>query len=196
MRNLSHSLLLAFAISALPAFAQQTAAISTASTATASSSEMQRIFDEDQAARQNALSFSKAQGVALYKADVARRAAVQKLLDAGDLHTGQDFEEAAFIFQHGNTADDYVLAHTLATLAVAKGRASAVWIMTATLDRYLQKIGQPQIYGSQYLPHPDGQWTQEPYNRTLISDSLLHQLGVPSRANQEKQLEMYRKQAQ
>jgi hypothetical protein len=155
---------------------------------------MKRIFDEDQAARQNALSFSKAQGMALYKEDAARRIAVRKLLDAGNLHTGEDFEEAAFIFQHGDSADDYLLAHTLATLAVAKGRASAVWIMTATLDRYLQKIGQPQIYGTQFVPHPDGQWTQEPYNRNLISEDLLQQLGVPSRADQEKQLESYRKQ--
>jgi len=156
---------------------------------------MKRIFDEDQAARQIPTHFSKAQGIALYQGDAARRVEVHKLLDAGDLHTGEDFEEAAFIFQHGDSADDYLLAHTLATLAVAKGRDSAVWIMTATLDRYLHKIGQPQIYGTQFAPQPGGDWTQEPYNRTLVSDDLLKQLGVRSRADQEKQLEAFKKQA-
>jgi hypothetical protein len=151
---------------------------------------MSRLFNEDQSARQ-APWVSKAQGIALYQQDAARRIAVRKLLDAGELHTGEDFEEAAFIFQHGDSADDYLLAHTLATLAVAKGRASAIWITTATLDRYLQKIGQPQIYGTQYLPHPDGQWTQEPYNRTLISDSLRKELQVPPIAEQQKQLDRY-----
>jgi hypothetical protein len=147
---------------------------------------MKRIFDEDQAARQNALSFSKEQWMALIKEDAARRITVHKLLDAGPLHTGEDFEDAAFIFQHGDTADDYLLTHTLASLAVAKGRTSAHEIMTKTLDRYLQKIGQPQIYGTQSHRHADGPWIQEPYNRDLISEDLLRQLGIPSHATQEK----------
>jgi hypothetical protein len=63
------------------------------------------------------------------------------MIDNDALHTAQDFEHAAFIFQHGTAADDYLLAHTLATIAVAKGRTSALWIVTATLDRYLGQIG-------------------------------------------------------
>ena len=193
MRKPSSLLLLAFVLAVPPAFTQQPVAVNPTAKPTeshSSSAAMTRLFSEDQSARQ-ALWVSKAQGIALYKADAARRIAVRKLLDNGDLHTGEDFEEAAFILQHGDNADDYLLAHTLATLAVAKGRTSAVWIMTATLDRYLQKIGQPQIYGTQYLPHPGGEWTQEPYNRTLISDWLRQQLGVPSLAAQGKQLEEY-----
>ncbi len=41
--------------------------------------------------------------------------------------------------------DDYLLAHTLAMIAVAKGDEGSLWIGTATLDRYLQSVGKPQI---------------------------------------------------
>ena len=82
--------------------------------------------------------------------DEQRRGAVAELLKQGKLHTGEDFEHAAFIFQHGGTPDDYLLAHTLAMVAVARGRSTAIWIAAATLDRYLQNIKQPQIYGTQF----------------------------------------------
>ena len=38
------------------------------------------------------------------------------------------------------------MAHTLAMVAVARGDADARWIGAATLDRYLQAIGRPQVY--------------------------------------------------
>jgi hypothetical protein len=92
-------------------------------------------------------------------------------------------------FQHGTTADDYLLAHTLATIAVAKGRTSALWIVTATLDRYLGQIGQPQIYGTQTHRPSSTPWTQEPYNRTLVPESLLKVLGVDSRTEQQRRVD-------
>lgn len=151
---------------------------------------MQRLFDQDQADRQHPVN-SKAEGMNIYREDTARRVAAHKLLDAGALHTAQDFENAAFIFQHGDSADDYLLAHTLATIALAKGSPSAIWIVTATLDRYLNKIGQPQIYGTQYNKNRDASWTQEPYNHELISDALRKDLLVPTFTEQQKQLARY-----
>ncbi len=53
--------------------------------------------------------------------------------------------------QHGDAADDYLLAHILAVEAIVKGDASSKWISAATLDRYLQAIGKSQIFGTQYL---------------------------------------------
>jgi hypothetical protein len=127
----------------------------------------------------------------MYRQDAARRAAVHKLLDDGALHSAQDFEYASFIFQHSDNAGDYLLAHTLAMVAVAKGSDSALWIVAATLDRYLIKIGQSQIYGTQFHKTPDTPMTQEPYNRVLISDALRKQLGVPNQAAQQKQLKQF-----
>jgi hypothetical protein len=96
--------------------------------------EMKRIFEEDQKPRQGAMTSLDWATVA--KADAARREAVRKLLADGALQSGEDFNRAA-----------YLLAHTLAMVAVKKGNEDAIWIAAATLDRYLQSIEQSQIYG-------------------------------------------------
>jgi len=128
------------------------------------------------------------------RTDADRRAATRKLLSSGLLHTGRDYKEAAFVFQHGDSPADYLLAHTLAMIAVSKGDAMAIWIASATLDRYLQKIGQKQIFGAQFLSSSQTGWTQNPYDRDLISDELRQQLGVPSQASQELQLKAFANQ--
>jgi hypothetical protein len=156
-----------------------------------SNPEMQRIYDEDQKPRQPA-NMSHADWATINKQDEDRRVRVRDLLARNALHSGKDFEQAAFIFQHGLTSGDYLFAHTLAMIAVARGDAAALWIATATLDRYLKAVNQPQIYGTQFNKSKDTPWTQEPYNRTLIPDELRRQLGVPSLADQEKQLEAYK----
>src|SRR6185436_15623955 len=117
-----------------------------------------------------------------------RRERTRSLLAGEQLHTSEDFREAAFVFQHGDEPDDYLLAHTLAMVAVGKGDNGAVWIASATLDRYLQSIHRKQIYGTQFLGKPGSPQTQEPYNRELISDSQQAELGVPSRADHQEQL--------
>jgi hypothetical protein len=158
----------------------------------ASNAEMQRIYDADQAPRQDPGKLSAADWKEIDRKDAERRARTRELLSVGALSTADDFRLAAFIFQHGSIPGDYLLAHTLASIAGARGDASATWIMTATLDRYLQSIGQPQIYGTQFKPTPDA--TQEPYDRALISDALRRELGVPSLAAQVHQQQEFAKQ--
>jgi hypothetical protein len=121
-------------------------------------------------------------------------------LAAGQLISALDFHDAAFIFQHGDTPDDYLLAHILAMEAVVKGDTSSKWIAAATLDRYLMTIGQKQVFGTQYpdntylyyLQHsndpdlgekikavPKGT-TQQPYNDQLVPDTLRADFCVPA----------------
>lgn len=152
-----------------------------------SNAEMKAIFDEDQRVRMS----DKIDWNIVGKSDAERRQQTRKLLADGALHTGQDYEEAAFVFQHGDSAADYLLAHTLAMVAVSKGDATAIWIAAATLDRYLENIGQKQIFGTQYSSDMKGHWTQEPYDRDLISDALRRQLGVPPQALQQERLKAY-----
>ena len=137
----------------------------------------------------------------------ARRAKVKGLLAAGELKTGEDFHEAAFIFQHGNNTDDYLFAHVLAMQAVLKGSDEAKWTEAATLDRYLQSIGQPQVFGTQYpldpnLPHeahpPVGSRaafrtgrTLAPYNEQFLPDSARFLFCVPALAQQKENLAMF-----
>jgi len=153
----------------------------------APSAEMQRIFDADQKGRQDFASLSPEQRGALGAQDAERRDQTRSLLAAGRLHTGEDFKRAAFVFQHGDKPDDYLLAHTLAMVAVANGDADAIWIGAATLDRYLQAVGKPQIYGTQFKFDSNQTTTQEPYDRALVSDALRRQLDVPAQAVQVEQ---------
>ena len=152
----------------------------------APSAEMRRIFDADQAIRRSPDWNRKEKLDEILKQESERHAATARLLATGGLHTGQDYEEAAFIFQHGATADDYLLAHTLALAAMAKGDASGAWIAAATLDRYLQAIGKPQIYGTQYQVKDGKPAAKEPFQKDLIPDALRHQVGVPAIADQER----------
>jgi hypothetical protein len=149
---------------------------------------MKRIYEEDQKVRQSPATLTQEDWKVIDKSDAERREETRKLLAAGQLHSGKDYDEAAFIFQHGDTPEDYLLAHTLAVIAVARGDSGATWIASATLDRYLQSIAKPQIYGTQYATPPGQPVSQGSYNRELISDALRHELGVPSKANQEEQL--------
>jgi hypothetical protein len=152
--------------------------------------EMASIYEDDQKVRQDAPG-TRVDWAAIGKADKTRRERVAALLAAGSLHTADDYRKAAFVFQHGDKPDDYLLGHTLALIAVAKGDQGAAWIAAATLDRYLQSVRQPQIYGTQFLGiGPTA--TQTPYDQQLISDALRTELGVPTRASQAEQLKSLR----
>ncbi|MDP9049558.1 MAG: hypothetical protein M3O31_02395 [Acidobacteriota bacterium] len=148
-----------------------------------SNPEMKQIYEEDQRVRQT---YPNIDWASVSKTDAERRALTMRLLNQGALHSGEDFTWAAFIFQHGSNPDDYLLAHTLAMVAMRKGAGDATWIAAATLDRYLQSIQQPQIYGTQFPTAEEKPTTQEPFNRTLIPDSLRRQLEVPDLAAQKR----------
>lgn len=133
----------------------------------------------------------------LVKHDTARRNRARELMTSGSLKTAQDFHDAAFIFQHSVQTDeysvsavasDYLLAHVLANVAVAKGDRKSLWLSAASLDRYLQLIGQPQIFGTQYQSKDDQPYTQEPYNRTVVPDPLRLVLCVPPLQQQQLNL--------
>lgn len=149
---------------------------------------MKTLFDADQAARDAG---AKIDWKTVWPADAARRRATQALLDRGELLSGTDFWEAAFVFQHGDSPADFLKAHALAIIAAARGRPDATWIAAATLDRYLQRIGQKQVYGTQFTRPPGGPTTQEPYDRTLMSDALRIATGVPDQAGQEDQKQAF-----
>lgn len=166
-----------------PAFAQDAPAQNNA--------EMAAIFAADQAVRHN-ISPEKFRDRAfvmeMNAADAARRVQTRALLDAGALRTGEDYRAAAFVFQHGSTPEDYLLAHSLAVAAVAKGSPEGAWIAAATLDRYLQMTDKPQIYGTQTRKTRDAPATLDPYDRALVPDSLRTALGVPPQSEQDARL--------
>lgn len=151
--------------------------------------EMASMFEADQAIRRN-FSQEKLSDqeyiIRMIAEDQERRTRTTELLKKGELRTANDFYRAAFIFQHGGEPSSYLLAHTLAVAAATLGHKDAVWISAATLDRYLQSIDQPQIYGTQTSIGEGQAPTREPYDKDLIPDSLRTILGVPSQDEQDE----------
>lgn len=143
------------------------------------STEMKRIFNEDQAERGPAHWNNRVEQT-LSIADARRRSETLDLVKNGRLHSADDFTEAAFVFQHGSTREDFLLAHTLALAALARGNRGAAWIAAASMDAYLQASGQSQIYGTRFhISHGQPELTP-PFDTRLIPESLRLQLGVPS----------------
>lgn len=177
-------LLIATAIAlaiAMPAASQDSVSMS-------DNAEMAAILAADQAVRQDfaaILAGGRENAVRLHAEDAVRRAQVKALLDAGALRTAADFYAAALVYQHGDTAQDYLMAHTLAVAALGEGSTESPWLAAATLDRYLQKIGQPQIYGTQTLVRRGERPTREPFDHALIPDSIRKVLNVSTRAAEE-----------
>jgi len=151
--------------------------------------DMTNIFAADQKDREDSMRLTPAQWVQTNARDAERRTQVRKLLDSGTLVTGEDFEHASFVFQHGNRPEDFLMAHILAVAAVVRGDTKARWISAATLDRYLQAIKQPQVFGTQYgWKDTPKDATQEPYDRDLVSDALRREFCVSNRSDQAENL--------
>ncbi len=164
-------------VAAIPALAQGDGRTSV------SNPEMAAIFEADQAPRTN--TGATVDWSVVGPQDEARRVRTRQLLDAAALNTADDFYRAAYVFQHGITTDDILLAHALAVAATARGHPEGARIAAASLDRYLQRMGQPQIYGTQYLTPDRQNTTQDPYNRALVPDALRIALGVRTQTEQE-----------
>ena len=146
---------------------------------------MADIYKADQAVRQSMASFT-ANAAQIEKDDAARRAQVRALLEKGELRAGEDFRLAALVFQHGSEPRDFLFAHALALVAMAKGDRSASWIAAASLDRYLQSIDRPQMFGTGFAP--DGR-SQGSFDRDLVSDAIRRELNVPALAEQRQVME-------
>lgn len=100
----------------------------------------------------------------LRERDQQRRERVSELVALDALSTAEDYYHAAMIFQHGDSVDDAWQAHVLARKSAELGHDRARWLAAAALDRWLMYQGQPQKYGTQFVP--DGKryrlWDWEP----------------------------------
>lgn len=147
----------------------------------ASLPELERMYTADQAARTPAegqpIDWSK-----VIVEDGKRRQRVKQLIARQSLSTGQDFQRAAMILQHGHGAADYLLAHDLAVIALIKGDYTARWLSAATLDRYLRAIGMAQRFGTQSVSYAGKPPRLTPVD-PAVPDSLRRELQVPPLAH-------------
>ena len=144
--------------------------------------ELTKLFKEDQADRMPAagkLSPSVDWSVVTPR-DRAREKRVKELIAADALGTGRDYYHAAMVLQHAPTPDDYLLAHDLCVVAIARGEERAKWLAAASLDRFLTNIGRAQRFGTQFqskdMDHPVTLMATDP----SVPDSLRRALNVPT----------------
>lgn len=151
------------------------------------SAELRALYEADQKAR-TGVDFGKltpAEIDALASGDEQRRARVLELARAGALATAADQFHAAMVLQHGDDPSHFLLAHVLATAAAISGHDAGKWLSAAALDRYLQRSGAPQVFGTQFQ-RPGAAWTLEPLDAELLPDAVRAAFGVPALAEAKK----------
>ena len=129
------------------------------------------------------------------------------MLDKGEIKRAQDFADAAVLFQHGEIADDYLLAHVLAMEAVIRGMLRGQVDRSRHTGRLFNGVGKSQIFGTRYTadreaaklptrPLVDARVfsavrTQSPFDQKLLPDSVRVDFCVPDRAQQVKNLAIF-----
>lgn len=115
--------------------------------------------------------------------DAARRTEVAGLLKRGELRTANDYASAGLVFQHGDTAEETLVALSLATIATVldPSHQRAKWLTAAAWDRILMYRGKPQWYSTQFRRSPDtGKMQLYAIDETAVTDKERAALGVPS----------------
>lgn len=151
-----------------------------AASANDNNAALKKMFDADQKERD--VPSSQMDVATLNAHDRAREAAVRLLVRDSELHTADDFFNAAVIMQHGLESDDYRLAYSLATIATHMDpkNALAKWLTAATWDRLMISLGRRQWYGTQYQTSKSGATALLPLEPDAVSALERIRLGVPS----------------
>ena len=128
------------------------------------SAELAQMFTEDQSDRR-----TKAWET-IGPRDAARLARVKQLYHGQKLAVGLDYYHAAMVLQHSPDTEDTLLAHEFCIVAVSQGIEQAKWLAAASEDRFLNRIGRLQRFGTQHGTEtgPD------------VEDSLRVALNVPT----------------
>jgi hypothetical protein len=155
---------------------------------TSISRELAELFQVDQADRQSPDQVSREQLEAMARRDEQRRARVREIVRQGPFPSAEDYFHAAMLLYHGKTSEELLLAHQLATIAGFKGHRLGKWLCAVTLDRFLESVGQPQPFGTQYRRDASGKWTVEPMDHSL-PEAVRAEYGVPPLAEQLKRAE-------
>lgn len=142
---------------------------------------LRELKNEDQSARStggSAIDWSK-----VSQEDAERRKKVVELLRSGEVKSGDDYFNAALIFQHGNSADDIRLAYALANISsvLKPENKTAKWLSAAAWDRIMMRLNKPQWYGTQFI----GLGTPRKFelykiDESAVSDEDRMAMGVPT----------------
>ena len=146
---------------------------------------IQEITDADQAERAGGTMNADS-----LKRDLEKRKEIAGFFAEGCLLTGDDFFNAALVFQHGSVPDHYYQTWLWSKRAADLGHKKANWLIPRAVDRYLGSRGFKQLYGTQFY----GTRTDDGFLWCLsdvasgISDEAREKIGVRSLAEAAEQV--------
>jgi hypothetical protein len=119
--------------------------------------ELKRLCTEDQADR-NPTKSKPIDWSIVTPRDKERLKRVKELYAENAVETAADYDCAAIVLQHGDAAEDVLLAHELWVVAISKGMndKDTLSLVAASEDRFLIKIGRAQRFGTQLHSEMNG----------------------------------------
>lgn len=153
--------------------------------------ELRAIKEADQADRQSSPAPAPENWRAVMQRDGERRNRVLEILKEGQLKTAWDYFNAAIVLQHGSSAEDIRLAHSLSTIAITLDpeHKRAKWLVAASWDRLMLRFEQPQWYGTQSVRDASGKFSLYPVDPNAVTDTDRVALGVPTLAEAQARAE-------
>ena len=82
--------------------------------------------------------------------DIKRRIEIGEIFALGCFSSAADYAAGAILYQHGDTADHAYQAFLWSLRGVELGDATQKWLLGASLDRYLVRVGKKQLFATQY----------------------------------------------
>ncbi|CAN5221876.1 hypothetical protein BH09PAT2_BH09PAT2_10430 [soil metagenome] len=137
--------------------------------------ELENLYYEDKKERENVKKSEESILIVHTKERIGR---LKKMIPRIDTSEIWNCHYIAYLFQHGETTEDYRLAHEYAKKAVDMGSNVTEWLYAATLDRYLISQGKLQKFGTQF-EQVNGAWQQMPVD-TSFTDKERISHGVPA----------------
>ncbi len=129
------------------------------------SAELARLVAEDQ---QDQKEWTMETDQEFIRRQMVRCERVKEIVNAGLLASMEDWGNAALLLQHGQTPEDYLLAHVVSLPPSRGEQPFSRFLAAATLDRFLHRIERPQIFTTQSAsPSGDQFLPVEPYDDSM-----------------------------
>ncbi|MEL6770327.1 MAG: hypothetical protein AAFP18_04605 [Bacteroidota bacterium] len=126
--------------------------------------ELRALYEADYRDHGQGLQHGTPEYDAMRARDRDRRQRAAEIVAEESSLVAEDYYHAAWLFNHGDTPDDAWQSHVWAKEAAELGHRPARWLAAAAYDRWRMYSGQPQKYGTQFVP--DGKrhrlWDVEP----------------------------------
>lgn len=160
-----------------------------------------KLYEEDQAVRTHLKSLPKKEvrkyiTEVMVPGDEVRLAQVENILKSTESLSSEEYFAAAMIMQHGSEPRHYKRAMELSqkSASLDPDNTNANWLSCAAEDRYLLKVGKPQVWGTQLKRKMNLAATYEVYylvnfDKNARLDEQRKVCGIPALPEIESRLE-------